>query len=165
MTGITEGVHVAESKEQTVARNLEIINRLLGECCQSGVADYKKLVALRCEVRLVRIAAPMTATAKECGYALAWHGSLARDIDVVAVPWAAEAVSAEELVERLINTLMGCNGGMAFLNPDRSGSKDGAWGIKPHGRRCWSIHLGGGPYVDLSVLPRQQDWLDVPGES
>lgn len=166
MTEITSTEQVHETKEQIVARSLDAINRLLGDCAQSGVADYKKLVALRCEVRLVRIAEPMTKTAMECGYALAWHGSLARDIDVVAVPWTEESLSAEELVDRLIKTLLECNNGMAFLNPDRKDFKDGVWGMKPHGRRCWSIHLGGGPYIDLGVMPRQQDWrLDQPSES
>jgi hypothetical protein len=37
--------------------------------------------------------------ARSKGYALAVHGSLARDIDLVAVPWVEEAASAAELAE------------------------------------------------------------------
>jgi len=32
---------------------------------------------------------------RDCGYAIAPHGSLARDLDVIAVPWTEDAVSAE----------------------------------------------------------------------
>jgi len=88
--------------------------------------------------------------AKECGYALALHGSMRRDLDVVAIPWTEDAVEAEELVRRLLA------GSSACLRPNS------AIVSKPHGRRCWMLHLGGGPYIDLSVMPRvTQEQLGV----
>lgn len=39
---------------------------------------------------------------REVGYALAVHGSLARDLDIIAVPWTDEAVSAERLIMHLM---------------------------------------------------------------
>lgn len=92
------------------------------------------------------------AIAREKGYALAVHGSLARDYDFIAVPWAFAAVPAEELVEAIRARVGGkiCNVPEADpfdftrRNPEP----------KPHGRLAWSIHLGGAPYIDLSVMPR-----------
>lgn len=84
--------------------------------------------------RVVRIA-------REHGYALAVHGSLARDFDFVAIPWVDEAVKPEELVEAIRAAVGGF-----FDEHDHPASK-------PHGRRAWVIHLGGGPYIDLSVMP------------
>ena len=38
----------------------------------------------------------------------------------------------------------------------------GCPGLKPHGRLTWSFHVGGGPYLDLSVMPRAQDYGKDP---
>lgn len=81
------------------------------------------------------------------GYAIGVHGSGQRDFDLIAVPWADEAVSADELVERLVEAVEG-----VVERPPAA---------KPHGRRAWSIKLTGRclfyetPYIDLSVMPAQ----------
>ncbi len=86
------------------------------------------------------------------GYALTVHGSLARDIDLVAVPWTDEAVSAEEVAEAIRQAAAKANPmGVAFV---ASRIADEFPRRRPHGRLCWSYHLGAGPFVDLSVMPR-----------
>lgn len=96
---------------------------------------------------------------RDCGYAIAPHGSLARDLDLIAVPWTAEAASADALVLRILSA----TGGELR---DAGRSVDGEWQktrgdlpvAKPHGRLAWSIYLGrDGLYVDLSVMPRKDD--------
>ena len=92
--------------------------------------------------------------AREHGYAIGVHGSLARDIDLIAVPWTLEASPREELVHAIVsavggyirNELLGSDGTI-MRNPE----------AKPHGRLAWSIHVAGGTYLDLSVMPRQLD--------
>ncbi len=85
--------------------------------------------------------------ARQHGYALALHGSLAKDLDVVAVPWTEDASDDVTLLRALVNRA----GGLLSGN-------EAARGIKPHGRRAYTIHLpDGGGYIDLSVMPR------VPG--
>lgn len=85
-------------------------------------------------------------TAKRLGYALGVHGSLEYDIDVIACPWRAEAVSTpEELKDAFVKVAEAVTG-MGFVNPKEAEAK-------PHGRLAWSIHTGGGPYIDLSVMP------------
>jgi hypothetical protein len=88
--------------------------------------------------------------ARRLGYALAPHGSMARDIDLIAVPWTEDAVSGSELV-RVIAEM--CNGYLAERTSAGGRPKPT---VKPHGRRAWSIHLGGGAYIDLSVMPRRK---------
>lgn len=98
--------------------------------------------------------------AKELGYALALHGSMVRDLDLVAVPWVDDAAQPEVLVESLRLILDGS------IIP--TGTKGGRWDAeagkfvdavvenpsrKPHGRLAWNIHLGGQPVIDLSVMP------------
>jgi hypothetical protein len=86
---------------------------------------------------------------KANGYALSVHGSLQRDLDLIAVPWTDEATSAAELVAAIIQA----SGGFLVDRPhSHAGVRDPTQ--KPHNRLEWSIHLGGGPYIDLSVTPR-----------
>ena len=95
-----------------------------------------------------KVIAPLRAKARELGYALGVHGSIKRDIDIIACPWTAEAVEAQELVDALRLACVdiigfaqyGCDG--PFPRTD-----------KPHGRLCWTIHFNG-TYIDLSVMPR-----------
>lgn len=100
---------------------------------------------------------PLRAQAAVLGYALATHGSLSRDIDIIACPWTPDAVSAEELATAIITTVQSHNDGIALVLNDGKDEYDERRrnpSKKPHGRLAWSIHLGGGPYIDLSVMPR-----------
>jgi hypothetical protein len=98
---------------------------------------------------------------RDLGYAICAHGSLARDLDVVAVPWTETAESAERLIIHLAAAVGG-----VFRNAGRRVTKeDGTeeWEtvhastptVKPHGRLAWTIHVGDhGLYIDVSVMPR-----------
>jgi hypothetical protein len=101
-----------------------------------------------------QLIAPIRETARRLGYAVGVHGSLRRDIDLIAVPWTAEAVSADELVAAIVATIE-CVNGLAFVINDATACPNDftrrSPQPKPHGRLGWSVHLGGGPYVDLSV--------------
>ncbi len=100
--------------------------------------------------RTERFVGRVQVVAKDCGYAVAVHGSLRceRDLDLIAVPWTPEATSADQLVARLCEELpLVEHEQPAFMaaNPE----------AKPWGRLGWS--LAGCPehrYVDLSVAPR-----------
>lgn len=93
--------------------------------------------------------------ARQGGYAVAVHGSLARDIDVVAIPWTEDAVPADALAEALISEIERVNGVALVLNNRQADINDFTQRNpqpRPHGRLAWAIHLGGGPYIDLSVI-------------
>lgn len=91
-------------------------------------------------------------TARSRGYALAVHGNGERDLDLIAVPWTEDAVSDEVLIEALRVAADGVveqyddHGLPTHLrrNPTH----------KPHRRRAWTIQIGGGLYLDVSVMPR-----------
>lgn len=86
----------------------------------------------------------LVSLAKEYGYALGVHGSLARDFDLMAIPWTDEARSADELIKAIMDAT-----GAARRKRD--------WEQKPHQRKAFSLYLGGGPYLDISVMPRSCD--------
>ena len=107
-----------------------------------------------------RLIGPLRETARVLGYALAVHGSLARDIDLVAVPWTETAVSQVALAEFLIQSVRQNNDGIAYVRNDGKDPNDETKRnptSRPHGRLTWSIYLGGGPYIDLSVMPPVAD--------
>lgn len=86
----------------------------------------------------------MRLAARGCGYAIAVHGSLARDIDLVAIPWTAQAQKPEFLVERLCGVIAGVLGRAVRV---------GEWGERPHGRQAVTIITPGDAEVDLSIMP------------
>ena len=83
--------------------------------------------------------------ARECGYALGLHGSLRRDLDLIACPWTNEAISAEELKDKILDSLNG-----VFVH------EVGKMGIKPHGRVVYTIFLDNHGFIDLSIMPKHE---------
>ena len=83
--------------------------------------------------------------ARQHGYALALHGTLQKDLDLLAVPWIDEASTSDDLAEALRAHLGG-----DFVLTSREAP---AWSQKPHGRKAWTIMLRGAGYIDLSVMP------------
>jgi hypothetical protein len=104
----------------------------------------------------------LRARARRLGYALAGHGSLGRDIDIVAVPWVASAAPAEELIEALRDQIETTLGRRAWWIDERNSTGVPPEKISPvtfaHGRRAWSIYLSGAStYFDISILSRGDD--------
>lgn len=87
---------------------------------------------------------PLRMAARGSGYAITVHGSLQRDIDLVAIPWTAQAFTPEKLVELLLGVLAGQLGRACTL---------GKWADKPHGRRAVTIITPGDAEIDLSIMP------------
>lgn len=92
---------------------------------------------------------PMRRVAKEAGYAITVHGSLNRDIDLVAVAWAEHNVwSIDKLIEALVGAVRAVTG-RAFCH-------DKEWTVKPYGRRAKIILAWCGENtasLDLSIMP------------
>jgi len=95
----------------------------------------------------------LLAVAQDYGYALALHGSMNRDLDLIAVPWTENACDAKTLLEAINEEasrwqLEPFRGKPA--NIDQPGRK------RPHGRLAYSIHFSGGAaYIDISIMPRR----------
>lgn len=102
---------------------------------------------------------PMRKVARQLGYAITVHGSLVKDIDLVAVPWTDEAVAADVLIAVMIETIKGFDqNSFAFVDRDCPRPK-------PHGRLCWSVHFTGGGFFDISVMPRAHHAVLLDGST
>lgn len=95
-----------------------------------------------------RIVRPLRERARAIGYALCIHGSLERDIDLVAVPWTPQALAPEELANSLKQVLSKLYPIGLEVGPSDEPAKR-----KPHGRQCWSWWIRSWTYIDLSVFP------------
>lgn len=118
----------------------------------------------RCRGYADRLIPVLRERARELGYALGVHGSLSFDIDLIACPWSRTAVPGGELAEAL-RAAAQKEIGFAFMERLEGADEyhlKGCPGMKPHGRLCWSFHLGGGPYIDLSVMPLAPQILTPP---
>lgn len=101
--------------------------------------------------RLVEIVRP---AARACGYAVAVHGSMARDLDLVAVPWTEDATDALAVV-KAIQDAISAQLDTCYRSKDPDDTK-------PHGRVAWTLFFhdavstpnGAFPFIDLSVMPR-----------
>lgn len=93
--------------------------------------------------KFASIIGPVRLVAHELGFAVAVHGSLKRDIDLVAIPWTVEAVEPDRLVMAICDRI-GCV--VAPRCPRR----------RPHGRIAYILifpdSCEGGTYIDLSVM-------------
>ena len=145
--------HDGDHREQAPARwrsDVDDPGYLLraGENFNRDILPHRVRAAYEKHIDTIRL------VAREHGYAIGVHGSLARDIDLIAVPWVEEA-SAGDVLARAIEIAIGgfiYNGDMIDGQPyDRDAMPPE---VKPHGRLAWSLHVGGGPYIDLSVMPR-----------
>lgn len=83
---------------------------------------------------------PIRAAAMSCGYAVGIHGSLQRDIDLIAVPWIENAKHPDVLFQVLLALTRGT------AHPPRT---------RPHGRIVRIIELEPQIYIDLSIFPRK----------
>jgi hypothetical protein len=94
--------------------------------------------------------------AKRHGYALAVHGSLHRDFDLVAIPWVEEA--SEPLA--LIRAFKKATRAVTHHEDFDHLVKDCKPNQKPHGRIAYSLHFTNsgmyGGYIDISVMPKKK---------
>lgn len=113
--------------------------------------------------------------ARAHGYALAIHGTVTKDLDLIAVPWTTAAVPAEELMRTLMEHIgaVDYHGLLQRQLPTtppeqieklvaaeyaRQSDQHGPDGAaqKPHGRKAWNLYLEYGAKVDLSIMPREE---------
>lgn len=79
--------------------------------------------------------------ARRHGYAMAIHGSLIRDFDLICIPWVAHPSEPASVVDEITKTFV----------VRKIGEPDTTF----HGRERWTISVGfGACAIDLSFMPR-----------
>jgi hypothetical protein len=94
--------------------------------------------------------------AKRHGYALAVHGSLHRDFDLVAIPWVEEASEPMTLIKAIkkATATVFTHEDFDHIEPEKNVT------VKAHGRLAYSLHVTNsgmyGGYLDISVMPKKK---------
>lgn len=85
--------------------------------------------------------------ARKHGYAMAIHGTMARDFDLICIPWTEKPSRPEVVVEEITATYSTTE----ITNP----------GNKHHGRLAYSVCFGFGDFfADLSFMPTGSSFND-----
>jgi hypothetical protein len=91
---------------------------------------------------------PLERIAWRHGYALALHGSMGRDLDLIAIPWTEDADSPEKLL-RAFRRFIIKKSNIRYPLPTPC--------HKPHGREAYVLSIGfDSQYIDLSIMPRSE---------
>lgn len=88
------------------------------------------------------------------GYNLVLHGSMNRDLDLIAIPWQESVGDLKEMIDEFANTI----GGYIMLQDGK------LYETTHHGRMWWIINVARGGskngvyhdaqyYLDISVMP------------
>lgn len=86
--------------------------------------------------------------ARRHGYALAAHGSLLRDVDLIAVAWVPSAKGPRTLMKAMLGIVRATTGEREKLYVRMHTEPE----VKPHGRLAWSLHFSRDAYLDVSVI-------------
>ena len=81
--------------------------------------------------------------ALECGWALSLHGSMASDMDMMAMPWVEDAKPIEELIKALSDCIDGTIWKGHHFKPFYG---------KPHGRITYTLSIYSDYHIDLSIM-------------
>lgn len=80
--------------------------------------------------------------ARQHGWALAIHGSLAKDFDLVAIPWTENLAEPQQVVD--------------YLVAEFSITQTNGWTTREHGRQVTTLCIAYGDcFIDLSFMPRK----------
>jgi len=86
--------------------------------------------------------------ARKSGYAVGVHGSLTRDLDLIAVPWIEDCVEPEALAHRIETAICKHPHENEYYYKEITNNVT----KKPHGRITFAIYVGVYAYIDLSVI-------------
>jgi hypothetical protein len=78
------------------------------------------------------------------GWALALHGSMASDMDIMAMPWTEQAEPVENVIKAISDCIEGTIWKDHHVMPHFG---------KPHGRIVYTLSIMGDLYLDISVMP------------
>lgn len=81
--------------------------------------------------------------ALELGWALALHGSMSSDMDIMAMPWIEEAKPVSELIKSISDSI----GNTIWKDSHFIPYYD-----KPHSRIVYTFSICGDFYIDLSIM-------------
>ena len=85
--------------------------------------------------------------AMDCGWAVALHGSLRSDMDIMAMPWTEDAIKFTDMIDKIVELFDGNNLSKNFLI---------TYAEKPHKRIVATIPIWADFYLDISAINEEE---------
>ena len=86
--------------------------------------------------------------AMNCGWAVALHGSLKSDMDIMAMPWTEDAIRFTDMVDKIVKLFDGNDLTKNFMI---------TYSEKPHNRIVATIPIWADFYLDISAINEKND--------
>lgn len=121
--------------------------------------EFRAAVKAKCEELLPVI----REAARGVGYAIGLHGSMERDLDLIACPWVSDAVPPEDMLRAITTALQKHLGddGVYWRLDDAGAPHRRLWGtIIFQGRHIIQTPSGAFPFLDVSIMPRDRDEIE-----
>jgi hypothetical protein len=99
---------------------------------------------------------PLRNAAMDCGWALGLHGSLANDMDIMAMPWTEDAKPVEEMIKALSDI---------FTDNPFKDSHTVPHYDKPNNRVVYTISIWAEWYLDISVIMLNSEQTDAVSDT
>jgi len=91
--------------------------------------------------------------ARSHGYAMAVHGSVARDLDLICIPWTDSASGPQAVVDEITTKF-------AFKETDKPPR------LREHGRIVYTLSISFGDcFIDMSFMPRAAEIATLRAEN
>lgn len=81
--------------------------------------------------------------AMDHGWAVALHGSLSSDMDIMAMPWVEDVITFEELIDKIVDLFNGNHMSKNYFI---------TYNEKPHNRIVATIPIFADFYLDISTI-------------
>ena len=110
---------------------------------------------------------PLKVIALKYGYNLVLHGSLNRDMDLIAIPWNESVGVVEDMMSEFCEYV---GGEMLLCNQRRNENGEIVGDLfteKPHGRKAYVIdiyrggYINGGGFQDMTYHKDPQTYIDI----
>ena len=85
--------------------------------------------------------------ALDVGWALGLHGSLASDMDIMAMPWTEDAKPPEDMIKALESCFTSMDGKL-WVPTEK-------YDEKPNNRIVYTIHIFGDFYLDVNIIKQK----------
>lgn len=91
------------------------------------------------------------------GYNIVLHGSMNRDLDLIAIPWEMELGDKEQMIDEIVNVIGGI---LTMQNRSVDNPVGTRFGLKPHGRIVYTIQINRSIEYKYEIIAEIKDYAD-----
>jgi hypothetical protein len=91
------------------------------------------------------------------GYNIIVHGSINRDLDLIAIPWVEVVGDKEKMVDEIVDVISGI---LSIQNRSIEDTVGTRYGLKPHGRIVYIININRDVEYKYNIIAEIKEYAD-----